>query len=64
MVYLFQKRSTCLLLLSPLLSAHEKIYQMLRKAMNYAVAAPNYGLSGKHDEMDRILAEKLSLPPI
>ena len=44
--------------------AHEKIYQMLRKAMNCGVAAPNHGLAGKIDKMDRILAEKLSLPPL
>ena len=41
----------------------EKNYQMLRQAMDYAVAAPNHGLAGKKDEMNRILIEKLGLPP-
>ena len=43
--------------------ANEKNYQMLRQAMDYAVAAPNHGLADKHEEMNRILIEKLSLPP-
>ena len=32
--------------------------------MDYAVAAPNHGLVGKHDKMNCILIEKLSLPPM
>ena len=32
--------------------------------MDYAVATPNHGLVNKHDEMNRILFEKLSFTPI
>ena len=42
----------------------EEIYQMFRQAMNCAVAAPNHGFAGKNVEINRILEEKLGLPPI
>ena len=34
--------------------ADEKNYQMLRQAMDYAVAAPNHGLADKHNKMNRM----------
>ena len=39
-------------------------YQKFRKAMDYSVAAPNHGLVARHEEMNRILGEKLGLPKV
>ena len=44
--------------------ATQKNYQKLRDAMDYSVAAPNHGLAGRHEEMNRILGEKLGLPKV
>ena len=44
--------------------ATQRNYQKLRDAMDYSVAAPNHGLAGRHEEMNRILGEKLGLPKV
>ena len=44
--------------------AQQKNYQKLYEAMYHSVAAPNYGLASRHEEMNRVLGEKLGLPKV